>query len=168
MKKSIEVKKEESVVITIHQKIIELKNDIGRGFIKLGAYLKEVRDKNLYIEKGCESFEEYIGMPELSFSRSMVFALIGVFEDFFQKSTQTDLMEIGYVKLDRIRQFKGESNFEEWIEKAKTLSLSDLNAEIRETRGEAEISYVPKDDIAENITCPFCGKIFQYRKNLTN
>ena len=107
-------------------------------------------------------------MPELSFSRSMVFALIGVFEDFFQESTHTDLMEIGYVKLDRIRQFKGESNFEEWIEKAKTLSLSDLNAEIREIRGEAEINYIPKDNVVENITCPFCGKIFQYRKNLTS
>ena len=161
-------KKERKTTVTtaesIHQKIISLKKDIEKQFMKLGAYLKLVRDRELYMEQDLDSFESYIAQPELSLRRTTVYALIGVFEDYFEKSEQSDLIEIGYSKLDRIRQFKGKPDFEEWIEKARTLSLSDLNAEIRESKGEPERTFLPEEkNTVESITCPFCGRTFQYK-----
>ena len=151
----------------VHDKVIELKKDIERSFIKMGGMLKLVRDNKLYLEKGCVTFEEYIAIPELALNRSTVYAIINVFEVFFEKSNQSDiegLTEIGYSKLNRISQFKDQDNFDEWIYKAKTLSLSDLGAEIKETKGISEnlSSTKSEDKITIGITCPHCGKKFDY------
>ena len=149
----------------VHDKVIELKKDIERSFIKMGGMLKLVRDNKLYLEKGCVTFEEYIAIPELALNRSTVYAIINVFEVFFEKSNQSDdLIEIGYSKLNRISQFKNQPDFEEWIYKAKTLSLSDLGLEIKETKGISEnlSSTKSEDKITIEITCPHCGKKFDY------
>ena len=149
----------------VHDKVIELKKDIERSFIKMGGYLKLIRDGKLYLEKGCVTFEEYIAIPELALNRSTVYAIINVFEVFFEKSNQSDdLIEIGYSKLNRISQFKNQPDFEEWIYKAKTLSLSDLGLEIKETKGISEnlSSTKSEDKITIEITCPHCGKKFDY------
>lgn len=151
----------------IHQTVIDLKKEIESNFIKLGGYLKLIRDEKLFKERGCITFEEYIGQPELAFDRSTVYAIIGVYEDFFESNQSDDteqLMEIGYSKLNRIRQFKDQDDFEEWIYKAKTLSLSDLGAEIKETKGISENlnSTKSEDKITIEIMCPFCGKKFDY------
>ena len=149
----------------IHEKILYLKRDIERQFVKLGAFLKLVRDRELYREKGIESFEIYIAQPELSFKRSTVYSMIGIYEDFFEEESNRldikNLEEIDFTKLDRIRQFRKENNFSEWIEKARTLSLSDLNAEIREAKGEPEKVYNPKSRMV-TLTCPHCGQSFGY------
>ena len=151
----------------VHDKVIELKKDIERSFIKMGGILKLIRDNKLYLEKGCTTFEEYIAIPELALNRSTVYAIINVFEVFFEKSNQSDieeLTEIGYSKLNRISQFKGQPDFDEWIYKAKTLSLSDLGLEIKETKGISEnlSSTKSEDKITMEITCPFCGRKFDY------
>ena len=147
---------------SIHKKILTLKNEIEMDFIKLGGYLKLVNDKKLYIGRGCENFNEYLAMPELSFQRSTAYAIMGVFTDFIESglSEVSDIENIGYYKLDRIRQFRKEENFTEWVEKARTLSLSDLNTEIREAKGEPEKVYNPKSKMI-TITCPYCGKEFE-------
>ncbi len=150
---------------SIHKKILTLKNEIEMDFIKLGGYLKLVNDKKLYIGRGCESFNEYLAMPELSFQRSTAYAIMGVFTDFIESglSEVSDIENIGYYKLDRIRQFISgpKEKLEEWVEKARTLSLSDLNTEIREAKGEPEKVYNPKSRMV-TLTCPHCGKSFGY------
>ena len=147
----------------IHQIVIDLKKEIESNFIKLGGYLKLIRDEKLFKEKGCVTFEEYIAMPELAFDRSTVYAIIGVYEDFFL-SNQSDekaeeLMEIGYSKLNRIRQFKDQDDFEEWVYKAKTLSLSDLGAEIKEVKNEKTESKPARK--TKEVVCPKCGYKFE-------
>ena len=147
----------------IHQTVIDLKKEIESNFIKLGGYLKLIRDEKLFKEKGCITFEEYIAMPELAFDRSTVYAIIGVYEDFFV-SNQSDekaeeLMEIGYSKLNRIRQFKDQEDFEEWVYKAKTLSLSDLGAEIKEVKNEKTESKPARK--TKEVVCPKCGYKFE-------
>lgn len=149
--------------VNIHQTVIDLKKEIESNFIKLGGYLKLIRDEKLFKERGCLTFEEYIGQPELAFDRSTVYAIIGVYEDFFE-SNQSDekaeeLMEIGYSKLNRIRQFKDQDNFEEWVYKAKTLSLSDLGAEIKEVKNEKTESKPARK--TKEVVCPKCGYKFE-------
>lgn len=150
--------------VNIHQTVIDLKKEIESNFIKLGGYLKLIRDEKLFKERGCITFEEYLGQPELAFDRSTVYAIIGVYEDFFE-SNQSDteqLMEIGYSKLNRIRQFKDQDDFEEWIYKAKTLSLSDLGAEIKEVKNE-KTEKTPERK-TQDVVCPKCGYKFEIIK----
>lgn len=149
----------------IHEKVIELKRNIETSFIKMGAYLKKIRDDKLYEQKGCITFEEYLGMPELSLSRSTVYAIINVYETYFIKSGQSDfsdneLIEIGYTKLNRISQFKDEPDFDEWIYKAKTLSLTDLSLEIKDTKEIKEKEAIIIEEVKE-VVCPKCGYKFK-------
>ena len=176
--KKKEIKKESvTTAESIHQKILLLKKDIGKRFYKLGAYLKQVRDFELYREIGCQSFEEYIGQPELSFKRSTVYSLIGVYEEFFSKKSNhldiENIEEIDYTKLDKIRRFKylPKEEFTEWVEKARVLSLSDLIDEIKESEGtladrEPRLNDVPnREDVEQykEVVCPACGQKFSVR-----
>ena len=163
----IDLKNNISIVCDINQKVINLKKQIEGNFLKLGAYLKEIKEKRLYMDLSYNTFEEYIAQPELSLNRRTVYSIIGVYEDFVCNQSHIEveeIKEIGYAKLDRIRQFKQSDNFEEWIYKAKTLSLSDLGAEIKETKGISEnlSSTKSEDKITMEITCPFCGRKFDY------
>lgn len=165
MNKLIKIKEEKNEPFTIHQRIVNSKNIIEKEFYKVGAYLKLVRDRELYKQLGYETFNEYIAQPELQFQRSMVYSLIGVFTDFIEggKFRSSDIESIPYYSLDRIRQFKDNENIKEWIAKARELSLSDLGKEIRIERGEKEEVYIPEKKV-ENIVCPYCGKTFQWSK----
>ena len=163
----IDLKNNISIVYDINQKVIDLKKQIEGNFLKLGAYLKEIKDKELYKVLEYKTFEEYIAQPDLSLNRRVVYSIIGVYEDFVCNQSHIDMEEIkkiGYTKLERIRQFKDQDNFEEWIYKAKTLSLSDLGAEIKETKGVSEnlSSTKSEDKITMEITCPHCGRKFDY------
>lgn len=161
--------------LSVHQKILKLKKGIRKKFIELGAYLKQVKDFELYRKMGldCETFEEYIAQPELTFQRSTAYSLIGVYEDFFDESIHLDvesIEEIDYTKLEKIRRFKylPPVEFAEWIEKARTLSLSDLNEEIRIAEGkETSDTSLPlgglKVDECKEVTCPACGKVFSVK-----
>ena len=134
-------------------------------FIKLGGYLKLVNDRKLYLEKGCESFNVYLAMPELGFQRSTAYAIMGVYEDYIESglSESLDIEGISYYKLDRIRKFIKESKekFKEWVAKARELSLSDLNAEIKIARGGKEEVYILGKK-SYSVTCPKCGHRFEH------
>ena len=147
--------------INIHEKILELKNEIEMKFIKLGGYLKLVNDRKLYIEKGCQTFNEYLAMPELGFQRSTAYAIMGVYSDFIEsgKIQSSDMENMSYYRLDRIRQFKDDEDIDEWIEKAKVLSLSDLNEEIKIAKGKEKKEYILERKVIE-VVCPKCGAKF--------
>jgi hypothetical protein len=162
--------KQELGTIDIHEKILLLRNEIELKFIKLGGYLKLVNDRKLYIEKGCLTFNEYLAMPELGFQRSTAYAIMGVYQDYIEDKgfRGSDISGISYYKLDRIRQFIKESKekFSEWMSKARELSLSDLNAEIRIAKGESESVvnegiYVQEKKVYQ-VTCPKCGHQFEH------
>ena len=132
--------------VNIHEKIIELKRSIDVNYMKLGGYLKVVNEMKLYSEVDCKSFDEYIAQPELAFERSTVYSIMGVYADFIESglSEVLDIAGIPYYKLDRIRQFKElpQEEFNEWIGRARELSLSDLNDEINLSNGkDAEPDY---------------------------
>jgi len=167
LKKDNEVEKGK-IIFKIHKRVVELKNEIGKKLYELGAYLKQIRDNQLYRDMGLETFEEYIAQPELTFERSKMYALIGVYEVFIESglSEHLDIEGIDYYKLDRIRQFKDNENFEEWISKARELSLSDLNAEIRIAKGGTEEDSYPEtleQSEYREVTCPGCGLVFNVK-----
>ena len=132
----------------------------------MGAYLDIIIEKKLYKQKGYDTFNEYMGQPEIPMELRTAQAIVAVYKNYFKGECNQphidDLTEIGYTKLERIIQFKEKDNFDEWIEKARTHSLSDLNAEIREAKGEPEKTYTAGGKVV-NLTCPHCGKSFGYK-----
>jgi len=119
-----------------YEAIIRLKNSLTESFLLLGEKLLECQQKQLYHYFGCETFEEYIAMPELGFKRAWVYELMAIYSTFVErlKVDIKELITIGATKLGIISCVINENNYVEWIEKAKNLSVSDLKQERLEYR----------------------------------
>ena len=137
----IEVKK----AFESHQRIIDLKYNINRSLAQLAIFLKESRDKGLY-RSYADSWTEYLGTPEISLSRSYVHKLIVNYELWVQTYhvSPAKLDEIDSEKLYLTGMVATEENYEEWLEKAKSLSRSDIKCLMSNT----QYNYT--------LTCPKC------------
>lgn len=135
---------------TNHQLIIKIKQSITKNFWNLAIMLKINRDRKYYKTLGYETFEEYLGTPEISLSRGYVYKLIKNYELWVQKYhvSLARLNEIDSEKLYLAGMIATKDNYEEWLERAKVLSRSDIKGLIK---GE-EYEY--------KVTCPFCGREF--------
>lgn len=118
------------------EKIIVLKQDIGIRFLMLAHLLKTNRDLSLYKFLDYDTFEEFLGDPDVSMKRSKAYGLIRQYELFVEKLGYSEevLAGIGTSKL-RVIIPVVESDPEEWIGKAKALSKSDLITEVRAAQG---------------------------------
>jgi len=139
---------------TNHQIIIKIKQSITKDFWNLAIMLKINRDRKYYNTLGYTTFEEYLGTPEISLSRGYVFKLIKNYELWVQKYnvSPAKLEGIDSEKLYLASIKATKDNYEEWLEKAKTLSRSDIRGLIK---GE-EYEY--------KVTCPRCGYEFPRSK----
>ena len=133
-----------------HQIIIKIKQSITKNFWNLAVMLKINRDRKYYKTLGYETFEEYLGTPEISLSRSYVYKLIKNYELWVQKYnvSPAKLEGIDSEKLYLAGTLATKNNYEEWLEKAKALSRSDIRGLIK------------GEDYEYKVTCPFCGKEF--------
>ena len=133
-----------------HQIIIKIKQSITKNFWNLAVMLKINRDRRYYKTLGYETFEEYLGTPEISLSRGYVYKLIKNYELWVQKYnvSPAKLEGIDSEKLYLAGTLTTKNNYEEWLEKAKALSRSDIRGLIK------------GEDYEYKVTCPFCGKEF--------
>ena len=149
-----------------YRKTCEIGTRIQGGFLELAMLLKQNRDLSLYKFLGHDSFEEFLGAPEISFSRAKAYQLIRQYELFVEKlgRSQDELREIGTSKLTIIAPVVL-SNPDEWLSKAKTLSKSDLRIEAAAARGTPPKSSLPSgatpgllgSPSASSFTCFLCG-----------
>jgi hypothetical protein len=121
----------------LYTEILQRRAEIQKHFLELGRIFKEIRDNKLYRQLDHQTFDSFLGCPEISFRRSTAYALIRVYEVFVEKLkvNQELLAQVGRAKLQTIIPVV-EKNVEEWIYKAKELSRSDLQDEVRVTLGE--------------------------------
>lgn len=124
---------------TNEKKIIELKKLASESFILMGEALYNNRKERLYEALGHESFESFLGDPEISISRSTAFDLMKAYEFFIltHKLDIKTLVEVGVSKVAMLLRLDLDSKaqVEDWVEKARTLSKSDLIDEIKEHQG---------------------------------
>lgn len=123
--------------------ILAAKYNVVANYLVLGLLFKENRDEGLFKLLGYDSFEDFIGSPEVGFSRSKAYGLIRIRELYKEKLGIDDktLLEIGNAKLALIAPVV-ESDKEGWLEKARHLSKSDLRIEIGQGPGD-KISLSP-------------------------
>lgn len=145
---------------TNHQIIIKIKQSITKNFWNLAVMLKINRDRKYYKTLGYETFEEYLGTPEISLSRGYVYKLIKNYELWVQKYnvSPAKLQGIDTEKLYLVGIMSNKNDYEEWLEKAKVLSRSDIRGLIK---GE---DYEYK----EWIECPKCHYKFIIQRSKYN
>ena len=132
------------------QNIIAIKKNIGKDILELALLLIANHDNRYYRVLGYDTWEEFLAIPEISMSRSFAYKIMQVYRIWVEKYnvSQDKLTDIDSEKLFLAGTQATKEDYEEWLEKAKVLSRSDIRGLIK---GE-EYEY--------KVTCPFCGKEF--------
>ena len=125
--------------------IVELKKNINSSFWQLVTELKKCRDNNYWQVLGHESWSSYLAQPEIDLVVGTVDNYITVYNAFKEKDLLTHaLVELSIGKLQAITPYLTSDNAEELLEKAKTLSRSDLRDEMRELASPTILQEIPK------------------------
>ena len=129
------------------QNIINLKSNIGKDFLKLASLLITNHDNKYYKVLGYDTWEEFLAIPEISMSRSFAYKLMQVRRVWIEEYnvSQENLACIDAEKLYLAGMVATKKDYEEWLERARQLSRSDIRGLIK---GE-EYEY--------KVTCPKCG-----------
>lgn len=117
-----------------HNRIVGLRKLSIGAFFELGKELYYFEKEQQYKELDYVSFNQYLA--DIDISRRTAFQLKGIFETFILNTNLTSapdaLLSAGVTKLDMIRPVVNDTNMEEWINKASTLSRSDLKKEVHD------------------------------------
>ena len=123
-----------------HCRIVALRYQAEQTFLELGEELYWFEEERQYKVLGHSSFNAYLADPEVDISRAMAYRLKGVYEKYVLKLGISEpdgiaarLLPVGADKLDAIRPYVDEGNVDEWLDKAATLSRSDLRQEVKKT-----------------------------------
>ena len=154
-----------------HKEVLARTIITANNLLELGKLFKAIRDERLYKLLGAETFGEYIGYPEISFGRSTIYSFIHVYElyvlrlgfksDYLSKIGHRRLQIISPIVLKEHEEAGGDSDFfpegdaDFWLEKAETLSESDLINEVRRVQNKPPM--IPKPKEVENVY-PFSFK----------
>ncbi len=116
-----------------YEQTIELKNTMEAGYFLMGKLLTDCKRNGWYKLNGHDTFEEYLGTPEISFHRTTAYKYMKVYSEFIEyyKLDQKDLQGIDIDKLYLILPIVDKKTVKEWLEKARTLSRSDLRYSIQ-------------------------------------
>ena len=129
-----------------HKNFTDIKSiraHVVTNFIELGRLFKVNHEKEYYKVLGHETFDEFLGDPELGFGRTAVKFFIKVYERYIQSLDipKERLLRCSWTKLQIVEPFvktigaEDKSKVEEWLYKAETLSCSDLKLEVNEALG---------------------------------
>jgi hypothetical protein len=123
------------------QEICQRRSEIAINFLELGRLFKAMRDERYFECLDYETFEEFLGCPEISMRRSTVYGLIQIYELFVErlKIDHAFLASIGHAKLQVISPVvRNATDPTDWIYKARELSRSDLITEVRLAQGKPD------------------------------
>ena len=140
--------------IKLDNQVKKLRIDVDKivsvSLLQLGEWLKEIRDDRLHELLGSETFLSYLG--GLHFSQSSGYNAIRIYERYSEKLQLSDkiITDIPQRRLVDMLPVITKKNKDEWLEKAKALSSSDLRIEINEARGKKPRGVRPRK-------CGYCG-----------
>ena len=114
-----------------YEQTVQCRANLQANFLVLARLLKDNRDEGMFKFLGHDSFDSYLGSPELGFKRSTAYGLIHLVELYVDKlNVPADkLIAIGTSKLTKIASVV-ESNVSDWLDKAEHYSKSDLDEQI--------------------------------------
>lgn len=116
-----------------HRRIVELRRDLEGSFLALGKELFEFRENEVWKQLEYPTLHAYLADPEVDLGRSTAFRLMAIHHDYVlcYEVPPVGLLEAGNAKLDMLRPYMTSANVEEWVDRAGTLTRSDLSAAIK-------------------------------------
>jgi len=151
-------KAEEEAASKNYEDLLQAKYTIGANTLVVARLLKECRDHGYWKVLKHDSFEGFLGSPELGFRRSKAYALIQLYELYVDKlNVPADrMLSIGTSKLSKIAPIV-ESDVEGWLSKAEHLSKSDLSIELGRVPRDVKLSPPPSVSRPPSTVCCNCG-----------
>ncbi len=139
-----------------HRYILDLKSRIGEDLLRLALLLKNSHDNHYYKTLGYDTWEEYLGTPEISMSRFWAYKLIKVYETWVEKfGVEPAKLDIDLEKLFLTIKKATKENYEEVLEQARNLSRSD----VKQLMSGKEYEF--DTERYKMVTCPHCGMEFK-------
>ncbi len=133
-----------------HRYILDLKSRIGEDLLRLALLLKNSYDNHYYKTLGYDTWEEYLGTPEISMSRFWAYKLIKVYETWVEKfGVEPEKLDIDLEKLFLTIKKATKENYKEVLEQARNLSRSDVKQLMSGKEYEFERYKI--------VICPHCG-----------
>lgn len=143
------------------EETINKKKLLEVGWLELCARLKEIRDKEMY--KGrWENFEDFLQDPQMGLDKGTASKMITIHEKFiveYKMSPERIANVGGWSKIAEILPaVKNKKSAEDWIDKASSLSKSDLRKEVQEERTPDSIGCKHKNEYkVVMVCCKDCG-----------
>lgn len=140
MKKGLSLVQKNKLAQEEHEAVIQWKNIASASFLHIGKSLKKIKDEKLYKYLGespeYESFELYILQPEIGIELRKAYYLIQIYEVFIDqlKFKMEDLQGLYWTSLRLLLPVIKEENSRDLVEKAKILSRTDLEIEMKQLR----------------------------------
>lgn len=155
----------------VYQQIKSIREDETKNRLFLGKALTRFEDGRLYESLGHNTFESFIGDPEVDIGRSTAYRYMKVYRRFLlmAETPAEDVVKMGMRKAGMISRFVNDpaEDIQEWIEKAKMLSRSDLQEEINEATGENEQTEDTEDGENPGVSEPgYVTRIRNYTQDL--
>lgn len=120
---------------TLHQRLLELKQDIGLRFLEVASILYRMKEEGLYqVINPDMTWEAYCSMPEVSISPSHARNLMRIYR-VFVLGLQVPLEELAGIdqrKLTAILPSVDADNVDQLLADAKTLARSDLKKRLHD------------------------------------
>jgi len=139
----------------LDQQLKHLKRTVEASGLVMGKILYEIQEDRLYEVLGYDTFEQYLADPELSFKRSTAYNLKKIYKQWVLEYGYSidELQDVGYDRLLKAGKMATKKTADEWLEKAKSLSRTDLEISTQEAKEGKE--FMPRPRLQK---CPICKK----------
>lgn len=137
---------------------LTLKTSLEEGFLRLGEYLLNIKEKSLY-EPNWASWEEY--SIELKMSQNSINKLIQIYQTLVLNHgiPEKKIVDAGgwSVIADLLPVIKSKEDAEEWLTKAKELTREDLRKELTEEKTGLPMKDCRHRNTYTIVVCRDCG-----------
>lgn len=149
------------LALSYHQQLLQLKKSMGSMLFSLAEILKRIKDSELYIPLGYESFVEYVSCPEVGLNVRTAYYYIEIYETYIDRLKYTPEQLVGY-SYDKLRKLmpvvKESKNVKEVMDNALTLRWHDFSKQYKDGKeNEGFKDYLPAPEF---YRCDCHGKWF--------
>jgi hypothetical protein len=121
----------------VRKRIVELKKLVEDSYFEIGELLYEVFYAGYWKGWEYESFKQYV-MDELGFHERKAQYLINIYKNLVVKAqVEPEKLEgVGWSKAKEIATVVDKDNADEWVERAKESTVTELVSDVREAKAE--------------------------------
>lgn len=153
----------------LHQKIVEISRAHNSTNLALGEYLLYMKEDNRYQEVSGEgsTWGEYLASPEVKLKTSSAYRYMAIVKKYIVELglKYEDLYGLDTPSLYYCVKVINKDNHEEWLEKIKTLSRSDIEHLIKFGDKDQMACEHQFEPVPTKWKCKICGTITQHNPN---